>query len=314
VVAGLAADGRTLLGGDVDVRVQQTPADAAQMAYLAAETERLSAVVQMRAMARPASGADSRALVELKAVDRSYPLVGALATEPQAPLASLLEKRDGAWGVVVDANLLTKLGVEPGAHLRIGDAEFEVRATIRREPDRVASMLSFGPRALIAEAALPDTGLVQPGSQITYHYRLTLPAGVDPEAWGKAATAAFPDAGWRIRSLDDAAPGVQRFIDRMTLFLTFVGLTALLIGGIGIGNGVKSYPHRRPHATIGHAEMLGASGRLVFSVYLIQIMGLACAGVILGWCSAPRRPSPIAAPLSSLLRVPSRASGSIPSP
>ncbi|MBE0529326.1 MAG: ABC transporter permease [Rhodospirillales bacterium] len=305
VVAGLAADGRSLLGGDIDVRVQQTPADAAQMAYLKAGAGALSAVVQMRAMARPEAGVDSRALVELKAVDRAYPLVGALATKPEAPLASLLEKRDGAWGVVVDANLLTKLGVEPGARLRIGDAEFAVRATVVREPDRVASMLSFGPRALIAEAALPDTGLVQPGSQIAYHYRLALPAGVDPEAWGEAASAAFPDAGWRIRSLDDAAPGVRRFIDRMTLFLTFVGLTALLIGGIGIGNGVKSYLDGRT-ATIATLKCLGASGQLVFSVYLIQIMGLACAGVVLGLLLGGVAPIAVAAPLAGLLPVPPR--------
>ena len=305
VVAGLAADGRALLGGDVDVRTQQAPADAGQLAYLKAQATRLSTVVQMRAMARPETGVDSRALVELKAVDGTYPLVGALATEPQAPLASLLEKRDGGWGVVVDPNLLTKLGIEPGARLRIGDAEFVVSATIAREPDRVASMLSFGPRALIAEAALADTGLVQPGSQIVYHYRLTLPAGVDPEAWGEATAAAFPDAGWRIRGLDDAAPGVRRFIDRMTLFLTFVGLTALLIGGIGIGNGVKSYLDGRT-ATIATLKCLGASGRLVFTVYLIQIMGLACVGVVLGLLLGGVAPLAAVAPLAGLLPVPPR--------
>ncbi len=145
----------------------------------------------------------------------------------------------------------------------------------------MASMLSFGPRALIAGAALADTGLVQPGSQIVYHYRLTLPAGVAPEAWSAATAAPIPDAGWRIRRLDDAAPGVRRFIDRMTLFLTFVGLTALLIGGIGIGNGVKSYLDGRV-ATIATFKCLGATGRLVFTVYLIQILGLACGGVVLG--------------------------------
>lgn len=305
VVAGLAADGRTLLGGDIDVRVQQAPADAGQLAYMTAEAERLSTVIQMRAMARPASGVDSRALVELKAVDAAYPLVGALTTEPEAPLASFLEKRDGAWGVVVDPNLLTKLGIEPGARLRIGDAEFAITATIGREPDRVASMLNFGPRALIGQAALAETGLVQPGSQVVYRYRLTLPAGVDPEAWREAATAAFPDAGWRIRSLDDAAPGVRRFIDRLTLFLTFVGLTALLIGGIGIGNGVKSYLDGRV-ATIATLKCLGASGRLVFSVYLIQIMGLACVGVVLGLLIGAALPVAAAAPLAGLLPVPPR--------
>jgi putative ABC transport system permease protein len=99
VVAGLAADGRTRLGGDVDVRVQQTPAEPAQLAYLTEQAERLSRVVQMRAMARPANGIDSRALVELKAVDEGYPLVGGLATEPAArcPRCWTNGTAPGAW-------------------------------------------------------------------------------------------------------------------------------------------------------------------------------------------------------------------------
>jgi len=312
VMAGLAADGRQLLGGDVELRLQQRPADDTQLAYLAAEARRLSTVVQMRAMARPAADADGRALVELKAVDGAYPLVGALGTDPQAPLADLLEHRDGAWGVAVDPNLLDRLGVEPGGRLRIGEAEFTVRAVITGEPDRVTGMLSFGPRALIGQAALVDTGLVRPGSQVAYYYRLTLPAGVDPKAWGEALKTAFPEAGWRIRSLDEAAPGVRRFIDRMTLFLTFVGLTALLIGGIGIGNGVKSYLDGRV-ATIATLKCLGASGRLVFAVYLIQILGLACVGVVLGLLIGAVVPLAAAAPLAALLPVPPRL-GLYPAP
>ena len=226
------------------------------MIYLRDRSERLSQVVRMRAMARPVD-TDGRSLVELKAVDAAYPLTGTLATAPAAAPGDLLAKRNGFWGVVVDPNLLTKLGIAVGEKLRIGETEFEVRAAITKEPDRVASVVAFGPRAMIAADALADTGLVQPGSQINYHYRLALPAGTDVGAWIEHLKTDFPQAGWRIRGLDDAAPGLQRFINRLTLFLTFVGLTTLLVGGIGVGNAVKSYLDGKT-GTIATLKCLGA--------------------------------------------------------
>lgn len=305
VVAGLKADGRALLGGDVELRLEPIAASPEQMAYLKAHVATLSTVVDMRAMARRADGEDGRSLVELKAVDAGYPLVGAVATDPPAPLRDLLAERDGAWGVIVDPNLLAKLGVEPGARLKIGEADFEVRGQVRHEPDRVASVLSFGPRAMIALEALPATGLVQPGSRVQYHYRLIMPPGVRAADWIERVKEAFPTAGWRIRGVDEAAPGVRRFIDRLTLFLTFVGLTALLVGGIGISNGVRSWLDGRT-ATIATLKCLGAPGRLVFAVYLIQVLGLAGLGIALGLVAGAVLPPAALAPLAGLLPVPPR--------
>src|SRR3546814_18933219 len=91
-----------------------------------------------------------------------------------------------------------------------------------------------------ARASLADTGLVQPGSLIHYHYRLRLDPGVTPEAMRAALGERFPQAAWRIRDTTEAAPGIGRFITRLSLFPTLVGLTALLVGGVGVGHAVPS--------------------------------------------------------------------------
>ena len=301
-VSGLRADARTLLGGDVELRLQHRPAEAEQLAYLRDRSAQFSSTIRTRAMARPVGDSDHRALVELKAVDEAYPLTGVMVTDPQVPLSDLLARKEGLWGAAVDANLLTKLGIEKGAHLRIGDAEFAVRAVITKEPDRVASVIAFGPRVMVAKAALDDTGLVQPGSQIRFYYRLALPPETEAGVWIEDVKSAFPQAGWRIRGLDDAAPGIRRFIERMTLFLTFVGLTALLVGGIGVGNAVKSYLDGKT-ATIATFKCLGAPGRLVFAVYMIQIMGLAAFGILAGLIVGAFAPSLAMEALSGLLPV-----------
>jgi putative ABC transport system permease protein len=280
IVAGLRADARTLLGGDVDLRLVSRPSPPAEAAFLAANAQAVSKVVEMRAMARLEKGA-KRTLVEMKAVDGAYPLVGTVGLAPVQPQAAALARRDGAWGAAVDANLLTRLDVKLGDRVLIGDAVFELRATIVKEPDRVATVFSLGPRFLVADQALDATGLVRPGSRIHYHTRVTLAPTTDGEAWIETVKQTFPKAGWRIRGLDAAAPGIQRFIERMTLFLTFVGLTALLVGGIGVGNAVKSYLDSKT-ATIATMKCLGAPAALVFRVYLVQVAALSLVGIALG--------------------------------
>ena len=97
----------------------------------------------MRAMARTA---DSRqALVEIKAVDALYPLYGAVTLDPPLPLASALAQRDGAFGAAVDATLLARLDLKPGARITVGSATFEITATIQTEPDKLATGSTFGP-------------------------------------------------------------------------------------------------------------------------------------------------------------------------
>lgn len=278
VKAGLQADGQRLLGGDVELRTLHHAITDAQSSWLDTQASVRSSVVKMRAMAQVP---DNRALVELKAVDDAYPLVGALDLEPVQGIQSAIALKGGVWGAAADRNLLTRLDLNIGDTLRVGEATFEIRATIGFEPDRVATVINFGPRLMIHAGALPATGLVQEGSQIRYYERLLLAAKGEPKAWVETLKQQFPKAGWRIRSTEEAAPGIQQFIDRMSMFLTFVGLTALLVGGIGVLGAVKSYLDSRL-ATIATFKCLGASSALVFKVYLIQVIGLGAIGVMIG--------------------------------
>ena len=80
----------------------------------------------------------------------------------------------------------------------------------------------------------------------------------------------FPEAGWRIREPGQAAPNLARLLDRVSVFLTLVGLTALLVGGVGIANAVRAYLATKTE-TIAALKSLGAPRRAVFATYLVQI-------------------------------------------
>ena len=278
--AGLKADGRILLGGDVEIRLAQRPATAPEIAFMRGAGT-LSRSVEMRAMARPASaGAENqrrRTLIELKAVDGRYPLYGAIRLRPAMPIARALDAKDRVFGAIVDANLLTRLGLGVGDRLRIGDADVVVRATIMAEPDRGAHVFTLGPRVILAWASLPATGLIRPGSLLRYYYRLRLPEGVDPGRWARRIEAAFPQAGWRVRDPGEAAPRLRRFVARLAQFLTLVGLGTLLVGGVGVGVATRNHLDSRAD-TIATLKCLGAAGPLVFRTYLAQILALTAIG------------------------------------
>ena len=274
---GISRDARQLLGGDISVRMSHRTMPADARAALG-QAGQVSEAITMRAMAQSGKGG-RRTLVELKAVDGLYPLIGAVALEPAMPLAQALEERDGTMGAVIDPSLSRRLGVAVGDRLRIGNHDFEIRAEIAK--DRTIRFATFGPRVMVAAAALPRTGLVTEGSLVHYHYRAALPERTDVPAWIKNFDAAYPKAGWRIRSTQNAAPGFERFIGRVTQFLTLVGLTALLVGGVGIANAVRSFLDQRT-GTIATLKCLGAPGGLIFTTYLMQVMVLATVGVVIG--------------------------------
>ena len=303
IEAGLATEGRRLLGGDLEVQTGAEAPPEVLRAWLRGRGGQVSDVVGMRSMLVAPSG--ERQLVELKAVDGPYPLVGAAALVPPGPLQDALAVRDGQAGLVAEQLVLDRLGVQPGAVLRLGRTTVQVRAALANEPDRVAAPTVLGPRAMIGMATLPATALVQPGSLLTYDLRAVLPPGTDIAALTRDLRAAFPGQGWRIRNASEAAPGVTRFIEQTSLFMTLVGLTALLVGGIGVATGVRAWLEGRAR-TIATLRCLGAPTRLVFQVFLIQILALSAVGVGIGVLFGAVAPAAGLAVFGDVLPVPAR--------
>ncbi|MCH8138620.1 MAG: FtsX-like permease family protein [Proteobacteria bacterium] len=282
VKEGIARDARTLLGGDIDLSLRHRAATAAQLQYLTANGA-VSAIARMRAMAHAVAGdkASRPALVEIKGVDGAYPLFGEVILAPAMALKTALAPTMRAFGAVAERDLLIRLGLTLGDRVRLGAAEFVIRAVLVREPDRGSGVFKLGPRMIISQQGLGATGLVQPGSLIHHHYKVGLAPGMDVDRWTAKLTAAFPDAGWRFRTVKNPVPRIARFVERFGLFLTLIGLGALLIGGIGVGNAVKSYLDGKT-STIATLKCLGAPAKLIFRTYLIQVMVMAAAGIALG--------------------------------
>ncbi|MFN3672296.1 MAG: ABC transporter permease [Bosea sp. (in: a-proteobacteria)] len=301
---GLSREGRRILGGDAAFQLVHREATPAELAFLQARGA-VSSIATMRGMAN--AGEKGAALVEIKAVDASYPSLGAVATEPAAPLPALLSLRDGVHGAVADPVLFGRLGLAPGDEITVGGARIQLRANLLSEPDKIAAGVGFGPRLLMTEDALRATGLLQPGSLVRWTYRVVLPEAASDDAALERliaeAGAQQRDAGWEIRSRNNAAPSFQRNLERFTQFLTLVGLTALLVGGVGVANAVRRFVEAKKldFATM---KAVGASGGRVVAIHLTEVMLVAAIGTGIGLALGAAAPFALGYALAGVLPVP----------
>ena len=100
-----------------------------------------------------------------------------------------------------------------------------------------------------------------------WHYRVRLAGDASDraiKAVAATARAQLPDAGWEIRTRANASPELGRNIERFTQYLTLVGLTSLLIGGVGVANAVKHYLDRK-RDVIATLKSVGATGSQIFA-------------------------------------------------
>lgn len=274
---GLSDQGAVLLGGDAQMEFTYRFATQEERNWMEGISDRLSEIVDFRSMVVLG---EETALTQVKGVDDAYPLLGSVQLEA-GDLPSALAAEGGVPGAVMDKVLVDRLGLAVGDRFRMGTKAFRLGAVLLREPDSANGGFSLGPRTIVRTVDLAGSGLLEPGSLYETEYRLMLPAGADLAAVEAQAEAEFADRGMRWQDSRRAAPGVERFVDRIGSFLILVGIAGLAVGGVGVQAAVRAYLEGKV-ATIATLKTLGAEGRLIFRIYLLQIAVLAGVGVALG--------------------------------
>ena len=281
VQSSFVRQGAVLLGGDLTLARPHRRAEAAERAAIA-RIGRVSESGSLRAMARRLDGADQM-LVEAKGVDGAYPLIGELVLEDGATLGQAVLSGPGA---AVDPILLERLGLKRGDRFRLGTTEVEIRAVIKTEPDKIAERLSFGPRVMVSVETLTASGLADLGSLAKWRYAVVLPAAERQTEANlvearRVLRTSLPEAGFTVLDRRDPSPRITQTLERIRQFLTLIGLTALMVGGVGVANAVASYIDRR-RKVIATFRSLGATGRTVFALHLMQVVTIAAIGIAIG--------------------------------
>jgi putative ABC transport system permease protein len=276
----IRAQGQKILAGDIRFELKQREAKPDERAFLDS-LGKVAVASNLRSMVR-SEDKSAQAPTELKAVDGAYPLYGQFVSDPSLPLPELLAEKNGIFGALAVPALLDRLGLKPGDKILLGDLTLVIRGRIVSEPDALSDGFTFAPRLMISREALAKTGLVRTGSLVDNNYRIRLEEAAPRAARiREQAKAKFPEAGWTIRSANNAAPSLSDNIKRFSEFLTLVGLAALAAGGVGVANAVTAFLDQK-RQVIASFKSLGAPGHLIVSIYLIQILAIASLAILGG--------------------------------
>lgn len=220
----------------------------------------------------------------IKAVDGVYPLRGQLKSAP-APFAP--EEAGGspkpgeAWA---EARLLTALDLKVGDTIDVGMKTLHLTRVLTYEPDRAGNFYSLTPRVMINLADLAATGVVQPGSRVSYHelWRGTAPALETYRELIKPGLA----ANQRLQDARDGNRQIGGALGKAERYLNMASLVAVLLSGVAVALSATRFATRRFDASA-LLRCLGLSRRetlLLFSVQL-TVLGLlaSLSGALLGW-------------------------------
>lgn len=287
-------EARGLLGGDLELRASR-PLNENGLEILTEVQQRgiasthVSELVAMAARTNLGAGqGPTTQIVELKAVETGYPFYGMLRLDPPGSIEQLLypeirtcEKPQPCYGALVQEALLVRMGLAIGEKLKIGQATFIITGIVRMEPDRMANAFSLGPRVLISQDGLRASELLKPGSRVRERYLLKLPPSVTMEPLRGELRGRLSGTSVRVAGYRDAQPQLKQFLEQLARYLGLIGLTALLIGGLGVAMSIHAFI-REKLKTVAILKTLGADSNQVMQVYVVQALGLGLLGSLVG--------------------------------
>jgi putative ABC transport system permease protein len=227
---------------------------------------------------------DDLHLASIKAVEPAYPLRGTIKRSliPFSRDPNVIESVDfgPAEGEVwVDARLLPLLNVNLGDSIDLGDQSLKISHILVEEPD--GSSYSFiGARVLMNYADIAASGVVQPGSRVTYRYLMAANnAGdmVDYRAWLEPQL----DVHDRLITPDQAQESIADTMNEGRRFLLLAGSIGVVLAGIALALASHHFASGQTKQ-VALLKSWGISATRVRQLYLQQSLWLGLLGSAAG--------------------------------
>ena len=281
ISVALAAEARSLTAGDVYLRTDQSwsseirlriEANTAQIDGISL-TETLDIVTMARGL-----GSETRAkVVEVRGVQEEFPFYGHFRLESGRPYTHSLLNGGGA---IVGRELLPQLGVKIGDAVSIGNLIFQIRDVILSEPGRQLGGFSFGPRVVVAQNDLKNTGLLGYASRVERQILMRVPEA-EITALVNRLRDDLADTFVSVGSYRRTENRIERNLSRAENYLSVVGFVIVILGGIGVWSVTRVFVQQRLRS-VAVLKCLGATTARVIAIYVTQIAFLGFGGAVLG--------------------------------
>lgn len=214
---------------------------------------------------------DAFQLVTVRAVDDHYPVKGEveLAGGKKGPLIS-----GQLWYETRLAGLL-----DSPTSVELGNSRLTMAAEILRLPDSGFNLFASSPVVLMRLDDVPATGVVQPGSRVTYLYQF---AG-NNEALTAFEQYAKPKLTSTQRWVDVQSGNspIASAIKRAERFLLLASLLGIALACAAIGIAAQRYCQRH-YDVVAMLKTFGASAKQIRKLFGLHLLLVTCVGVILG--------------------------------
>jgi putative ABC transport system permease protein len=278
VTESIREQSRELLGGDVSLRSRaKFPAPIDSLVdSLAAHGNAVARVTSFPSMAS-APRTNLTRLVQIRAVDRSWPLYGTVETSP-ANQASTIQQRHAA---LVDHSVLVALGAHVGDTITVGVASFVIAATIERIPGDVGIASTIVPRVIVSSRYLAETRLLMFGSRSEREVLIRAAPALGATRLAARLRPRVAKGNVRLSTATETQANVSEGFEKLTEFLGVVGLVALLLGGVGVASGVHAFVTAKIDVAA-VLRCLGATSRDVLLIYSVQAAAMGFVGAAIG--------------------------------
>ncbi|MDH0302103.1 MULTISPECIES: ABC transporter permease [unclassified Pseudomonas] len=257
------------------------PPSEAQIASGTALGLRHARVVEFTSVVGGDSGIQ---LSSIKAADAAYPLRGQLRSAPAPYTAESTGGGPAAGEAWVEPRLLAALGLAIGDSIDVGMKSLRMTRVLTYEPDRAGNFYSLTPRVLMNLADLEATGVIQPGSRVSY--RDLWRGDIDVVQQYRQDTEKNLAANQRLLDTRDGNRQIGGALGKAERYLNMASLVAVLLAGVAVALSASRYAARRLDASA-LLRCLGLSRHQTLGLYCLQLAMLgavaALAGALIGW-------------------------------
>jgi putative ABC transport system permease protein len=223
---------------------------------------------------------DRSTLSAIRAVTAAYPLRGRLKTADRLLAVSVetddIPARGEAWATT---RLLARLGADTGSTVMVGKTSFRITKVLDFRPDQGWQFVDLAPTLLINMADLENTGLIQPGSRVSY--RMLFAGSRDGITVFKPNLEELLDAGEQLSDIEDTNPQIRSAMDRAGRFLNLASLVSVLLAAVAVAMAARRYAIRH-RDRIALLKCLGSQQSFILRLNLLQLVMLTILGAAVG--------------------------------
>jgi putative ABC transport system permease protein len=271
----VVSEAKALLGADIEIESRQPLSDTItslldSLGLITSKEVNFASMVQFL----PDSGTR---LVNVRAVEATYPFYGALETLPAAAGKTFYANQQS----VVENTLMIQYGAKAGDSIAIGNLHFGIAGNVIKVPGQSGIAATVAPPVFMPYSMVKQTGLLQKGSRLNYRTYVKYPEGFDVKLYETIIKPALDKEELSYDDVEERKQEVGEAYSDLASFLNLTAFIALLLGCIGVASSVHIYMKEKVQM-VALLRCLGASGKTGMGIFMVQILLMGLIGASMG--------------------------------